>query len=55
MKMLKVLYIWLAVLALLDLYGRLFPAGTAPEAVKAGESLPRGNGAAGPARVSRGP
>lgn len=40
MKILKVLYLWLAVLVLLDLYSRLFPAGTAPEAVRAADSLP---------------
>lgn len=55
MRILKILYIWLAVLVFLDMYGRLFHAGTAPEAGTAPDYLARGNGAAGPARVSRGP
>lgn len=55
MKYLKILYLWIFVLALLDLYGRLIPSGTAPEAVTGRDSVTGGNELTGPARASRGP
>lgn len=55
MKILKLLYIWIALMVLLNLYGELFPSKTAPGPVAAPDSLARGNGVTGPAGAFRGP